>query len=668
MKKLILLILIILTASSARAEDKDPNPMKKLLQTAVSPIETIIGPATELDRIVVTPSRVEERLVSSSCSVSVVDEQDFNRQKVDAVKNALQEQVGLDVVQAGSFQGQTSLFTRGSNSNQTLILIDGVKAYDPISPNGAYNLANLTLDNVESIEIVRGPQSVLYGADAMAGVVSIISKRADKPYVTAEFSGGSFYTYDERVEVGAQTHGFHYSISASRLDTKGISQAQAKQNNQERDPYDRTSVATRIDYDIADVATIGATFRYLEAHYAIDQGANQDDDNAFVTSTDNFFTLYGTHRWTEWWEHSLKLGWMETKRLTIDDDSPGFGGFDFGRRKDFGKYFKIDYQSIFDIQKIDKIVAGYSYTEELGDYYSQYKDWLGAMVVDDMPKVFSREGDFYLENRFNYADRLTSTQGMRVGHHSQAGTFETYRIDASYLFATGTKVRGLVATGFRAPSLYQLYAQFVPPVFGFGGIGGGNPALQPEKSSSYEYGLDQYLFGEKMVAGVTYFHAVYRNLIDAPYDPTTGSFGQYVNIGKSQAHGIEATLRLKPIDSLRIESGFTFLKAWDFSNDQEMPRRPGRKFYVECFWQATEKLSGDLTVRYNGPRSDNLNTFVNTYKVKEYTVVDMVINYDISKTFSVYGKIDNLFNKYYEEVRGYTMAPFSAYGGVKAKF
>jgi len=662
MKKALCIAVIILSASAAMAEEKRQDTIGQILKAAVSPLETVLGPATELGRIVVTPSRVPEKIGSSSCSVSLIDSEVFDRKKIDTVKDALKEEVGLDIVSAGSFQGQTSLFTRGGNSNQTLILIDGVKAYDPISPNGAYNLAHLTLDNVDRIEIVRGPQSVLYGADAMSGIVNISSKKADKPYVLADFESGSFYTYSEHAEIGAETKGFHYSFSVSRLDTKGISQAEAKHGCYERDPYDRTCIAARVDYDIANIGTIGATYRNLQAHYAIDQGSDADDDNAFVTSIDNFITLFGSQALADWWQHNITLGWMETKRLTYDDNSPGFMGLDFTRRKDFGRYFRLDYQNTVDILRVDKLSMGYAYTEEMGQSCSQ-NNLGGPMVVDLMPKVFDREGDFYIENRLNIGDRLTSTQGMRVGHHSRAGTFETYRIDGSYLFPTGTKVRGLVATGFRAPSLYQLYAPPTPFMFG-----GGNPDLQPEKSSSYEYGIDQYLFGDKTVVSVTYFHALYRNLIDSPYDPTTWFSGQYVNIGKSQVHGIEASVMLKPVKDVRVEGGYTYQKCWDISNDQEMPRRPGRKFYVEGFFQVTDKLNCDLRVRYDGPRSDNLNTFANTYKVKGFTVVDAAVNYDISKNFSVYAKLDNLFNKYYEEVRGYTMAPFSAYGGVKAKF
>ncbi|MCX5685906.1 MAG: TonB-dependent receptor plug domain-containing protein, partial [Candidatus Omnitrophica bacterium] len=168
MKKILItcVVFALVISTTAFAEEKKDNFIKKLLETAISPIETVLGPVTELEKIIVSPSRFKEKLGASSCSISVIGQREFEAQKIDTVKDAMRDQVGLDIVERGAFQGQTSLFTRGADSNKTLIYVDGVKAYDPISPNGAYNLAHLTLDNVESIEVLRGPQSALYGSDA----------------------------------------------------------------------------------------------------------------------------------------------------------------------------------------------------------------------------------------------------------------------------------------------------------------------------------------------------------------------------------------------------------------------------------------------------------------------------------------------------------------------
>lgn len=654
MRKLVLVLvgLMIFSGIAFAEEKKKLEVLDKIVETAFSPIESVLGSVTDLDKIVVTPSKTEEKIGASSSSVSVIDKGDFERKEIDTVKDVLREEVGLDVVQSGAFQGTTSLFTRGGNSNQTLIMIDGIKAYDPISPNGAYNLAHLTLDNVDRIEVLRGPQSALYGSDAMAGVINIMSRKAEKAYVNASYEGGSFFTNKESVEIGAAVKKFHYSVASSRLDTKGISQAEAKNNNQERDPYDRTSVAARVDYDITENFDVGGTFRYTYAHFEYDDGfTRRDDDNLFGTYRETFFTLRSGLKLFDCWEQNIHLGWMDIMRRDFDDNPPAN---DFLRDKYTGKTFKFDYQNTLKVFDFDRVVIGYDYNEEIGDSY--YESSFG---VTDQPKVFSREGGFYVENRLNVADRLTATQGVRVSHHSRAGTFTTYRFDGSYLFATGTKVRGQIATGFKAPTLYQLFSPANPAW----AIGGGNPNLQPEKSLSYEYGMDQYLFGDKFSAGVTYFNTVYRNLIDAVYHPDTWVTDQYANVGKATVHGLEFSGKIKPVQAVTVSAGVTYQKTKNLQTGAELLRRPENKFFIECFWQALDKLSLDTRIRYNGPMSDS-----GGYKIKEYTVVDLVLNYDITKNFSIYGKIENALNKRYQETVGYGTAPFSVYGGVKAKF
>jgi len=651
MKKIVVVLLVcgILCAKVCSAEDKDEF-FSKLLKTAVSPIDSILGATTELDKIVVTPSRFEEKLGSSSCSISVVDSDDIDRQKLDTLKGTLRDQIGLDVVQKGAFQGQTSLFTRGADSNKTVIFVDGIKAYDPISPNGAYDLAHLTLDNVSSVEILRGAQSTLYGSDAMAGVINIASKKAEDTYVNGWFEGGQLYTYSENLELGSVANGFHYSASASQLCTKGISQLQAKNNNPEHDPYERTAVAARVDYDIADWASVGATMRYTNARFEYDDTI--DDDNLVGRYRETFFTLYGEHTILEHWKHSLRLGWMETIRRNFDDPPPAG---DYQRSNYLGKFFKLDYNHVIDFREIDTVVLGYDYTEEIGDSYNDY----GPGAVYDMPKASSREGDFYVENRLNIGDRLTSTQGFRVAHHSQAGTFSTYRFDASYLFVTGTKVRGLIATGYRAPGLFQLFTPRDPYMGA-----GGNPNLKPEKNFSYEYGADQYIFGDKLIMSATYFFAIYKDIIDA-VETAPWFYDDYKNVGKQSMHGIELSAKASPLKNLTIRGGYTYQKTKNIQTGRELLRRPENKFFIEWHWEIVPKLSMDCRLRYNGPQVESDLTLS---KGKEYTVVDMILNYDISKNFSVYSKILNLFDAHYEEAIGYGTLPFTAYGGVKVKF
>jgi len=662
MKKILMLLALLLIATSAFAEEKKEESMlKKILETAVSPIETILGPVTDLGQIVIAPTKTEEKMGSSSSSVTSINVSDAARIGEIKVEEGLRDVPSVDVVETG-FNGQTSVFIRGANSYHTLVMLDGVKLYDPMDPNGAFNFAHLTFDNLERVEVVRGPQSALYGSDAIGGLVSMETKKAMDTFVNVSFEGGSYYTTNESFDMGAYVNRLHFTFGGSQYNTKGISQAEAKNNNQERDPYDRTVFSARIDYDFTDNLTAGGTFRYTIAHFKYDN-FGIDYPNLHATHESHSFTQYIEQRLFDWWKYKINLGWMINLRRDFDDPFDGTMS-EYVRDKYYGKYFRLDYQNTFRILDIDSVAVGYEYMEELGHSYYEYAV-PGFNSVSNMPKVIARNGSFYIENRFNLKDRLTATQGMRVDHHSYAGTHVTYKLDGSYLLPTATKIRGVYATGFKAPTLYQLNAPAIPAaVWGGGAFGGGNPNLKPETSESYEYGLDQYILGEKVIASVVYFHNRFKNLINT----TTSNDGlfnttQYMNISKAYTYGVESELKFKPYDKISGVLSYTWMKTKDMSTDSELLRRPENKLRLQVNWKVFPRFETDLIVRYTGPRMDS-----GQNKLKQYTTTDATFNYELNKTFTVFTRIENLFNIHYQEVRLSGEPGINAYGGIRAKF
>lgn len=668
MKKILMLLAFLLIATSVFAEEKkEENILKKMLETAVSPIETVLGPITDLGQIVVAPTKTEEKIGSSSSSVTSINVSDAARIGEIKVEEGLRDVPSVDVVETG-FNGQTSVFIRGAASYQTLVMLDGIKLYDPMDPNGAFNFAHLTFDNLERIEVVRGPQSALYGSDAMGGLVSMETKKAMDTFANALFEGGSYYTTNEAFNIGSYVNRLHFTVGGSQYNTKGISKAIAKNNNPERDPYDRTVFSARLDYDFTDNLTAGGTFRYTLAHFKYDN-FGRDYPNLRATHENYSFTQYTEQRLFDWWKYKIILGWMINLRRDYDDLLAGSNA-NYQRDNYFGKYFRLDYQNTFKILDIDTIVVGYDYTEELGhSYYNLVNPNTATNIVTNMPKVIARNGSFYLENRLNYRDRLTATQGMRVDHHSYAGTHVTYKLDGSYLLPTSTKVRGSFATGFKAPTLYQLNAPASPayplwpggPVGG--AIGGGNPNLKPETSTSYEYGLDQYILGEKLIASVVYFNNRFKNLIGTTTDSVFYNTTQYMNISKAYTYGVESELKFKPYDKISGALSYTWMKTKDMSRDSELLRRPENKFRLQLNWKVFPRFETDLIVRYTGPRMDSGQT-----KLKQYTVTDVTFNYELNKTFTVFTRIENLFNKRYLEERLSGEPGINAYGGIRAKF
>jgi vitamin B12 transporter len=662
MKKILIILALFLMAASVFAEEKKSgNVVEKILETAISPIETVLGPVTDLGQIVVAPTKTEEKIGSSSSSVTSINVSDAARTGEIKVEGALRDVPAVDVVETG-FNGQTSVFIRGANSYHTLVMLDGVKLYDPMDPNGAFNFAHLTLDNLERVEVVRGPQSALYGSDAIGGLISMETKKAMDTFVNASFEGGSYYTTNESFDMGAYVNRLHFTLGGSQYNTKGISQAEAKNNNQERDPYDRTAFSARVDYDFTDNLTAGGTFRYTIAHFKYDN-FGIDYPNLHATHENYSFTQYVEQRLFDWWRYKINLGWMINLRRDFDDPFSGARS-EYVRDKYYGKYFRLDYQNTFRILDIDSIVVGYEHMEELGHSYYEYAV-PGFNSVSNMPKVIARNGSFYIENRFNLKDRLTATQGMRVDHHSYAGTHVTYKLDGSYLLPTATKIRGVYATGFKAPTLYQLNVPAIPAEFwGGGAFGGGNPNLKPETSDSYEYGLDQYMLGEKIIASVVYFHNRFKNLINT----TTSNDGlfnttQYMNTGKAYTYGVESELKFKPYDKISAALSYTWMKTKDLGTDSELLRRPENKLRLQVDWKVFPRFETDLVIRYTGPRMDS-----GQNKLKQYTTTDVTFNYELNKTFTVFTRIENLFNAHYQEVRLNGEPGINAYAGIRAKF
>ena len=665
MKKHLIVLLSIAFACTAYAGEKEGNPLfkgefvKKAIKLLTDPMEKVIGPVVKLGEIVVSPTRTPEKIGASSSSVTAQWASDFNKKKISAIKEALKDEQGLDVVKNGPFGGSTSVFMRGANSNHTQVMVDGIRLYDVMSPNAAYNFAHLTTTNVESIEVLRGAQSALYGSDAIGGVININTKKATEPFFKASFESGSFYTLKESVELGSTNNGFHYTMGFLREDTKGISKAEAKNNRPENDPYSLMSFSTRADYDIFDTLTTGLTARHTRNVNELDLGPN-DDPNYYEKTFESIYTGYVEHEAFDWWDYSARVAWMENERRYFDDnDGIGSAQVDYQRSWYTGYLFKFDYQNNFHVFDIDTLTIGYEFTKEIGDSWGDYN---GAL--SDMNKVFSHSNAFYVSNRLNYQDRLTLTTAMRVDKHSNAGTHTVWKCDSSYLLPFGMKLRGAWATGFKAPTLYQMHAPAFPGFWGWYIFDGGNINLQPEKSINWELGVDQYLWGENVIASCTYFYNVYRDLIGTrTIDPATFHTSAYLNIGKAFSRGVEASVIFRPLETVDVSANYTYMRTEDTDTDAPLLRRANRKCNVAVDWDVSPKLNVYFGLNYVGPRFD-----INSDKLKEYYYADFVLSYDVTDNMEVYGKLENVFDYKYQEVRNYGTSGIAAYGGVKAKF
>ena len=664
MKKIVLIFLALsfshglAMADSSESKSNKGDLVKNVIDIVTRPAEAIIGHVVELEKIVVSPDKIRESSFMSASSVSVIDDQDIESSQKKFVKDLITEYAGISQTQAGAFGGVSTVRIRGANPNQTLLIIDNMKVYDPASPDGAFNFTHLPFDNIQQIEITRGPQGTLYGSDAIGGIINIDSKKPYKPFFEAGIEAGSLHTLDEYVNFGGYEKGLHYSFAYSQFNTRGIPVADADTNPSihEVDPYLRKSFAGRLDYEIKDNLTIGATLRNIYARFRNDDSDPvtwllRDNDQLIGKSNLFLYSLYVEHQPIEAYDYSVRYSYMNNFRQDFDYPAGLSDWYD-------GRATRFDFQNNFHIKDFDIFTIGYDYLQELSDSY--YDDF--ANGVSDQPKVFARNSALYLQNKLHYKDIIGSTQSMRVDKHSQFGTHDTYKIDAFYLAPTGTKLRGVYSTGFKAPSLFQLHAAANPAFYFLGG----NPNLNPEDSKSYELGIDQYLFDKVLKLSATYFQIRFSNLIKYFTYPSGPLMFQstYQNVSKAKSAGMEYGAEVSLFkEKLKISANLTSMNTKDYSTDRELAKVPQNQFNININIKPIEKLLIGATMNHTGRYFD-----VGTDKIKQFTLIGLTADYAVTKEFSLFSRIDNVFNKHYEEIRGYGEPGLNAYGGVRAKF
>lgn len=612
----------------------------------------------KVGEVVVTATRMEMLTSEVGSSVTVISGEDIAKKQETTVLEVLRGVPGLDVVQNGGPGGTTAIFMRGAKSEHTLVMVDGVEMNDPISAGRAFNFADITIDNIERIEVIRGPQSTLYGSDAIGGVINIITKKGKgKPTFFVSGEGGSFNTFKEGAGLNGSNDLFNYSLSVSRLDTEGISVANEKDGNSEKDGYENTSVSSRLGLTPTDNLDVDFILRYNDAKTDLDNsgGVSGDDPNYRSETKQTFFrTVASIILFDELWEQKAGISFSNTERDLSNDTDPAHLK-DLSRGSFDGQSIKFDWQHNLYLHKSNTITFGLETEEDKGksDYYSEsvYGPYSSTLTEQK-----ARTSGYYLQDQIKLWNSFFTTLGVRLDDHSKFGSEVTYRIASSYLVQrSGTRLKATYGTGFKAPSLYQLFA----PATDYGPIG--NENLKPEGSKGWDVGFEQGLLDDKLMLGATYFNNSFDELID--FDYAQG----YMNISKAVSNGVESFVSLKPIEELTLTANYTYTHTEDKSTGDALYRRAKNKLGVDISYSFPEKGDVNLGIIYVGKRDNkDFSTYPETrVALDSYTLVNLAGSYRITKNVAIFGRIDNIFDEEYEEVLGYGTPGLSAYAGIK---
>jgi len=541
---------------------------------------------------------------------------------------------------------QTTVRIRGAENAHTLVLLDGVEVNSPWF--GDFDFADLMVDNIERIEVVRGPQSALYGSEAMGGVINIITKKGEEKRKLSLFAeGGNQGSYREGLDINGAWKKFNYSLSFSRTDIGG---------QFDRDEYGNYSVSGQVGFDITDRASIGLTSRYVNTQKELGLTINEfvyplevyfDENNLLEKEFINTTLVYDQVLF-DWW--ALKLtgsvvddGLEVTNPLDRGAILPNFSNFE---DIEFTTYH-FDFQNNFYPMEWAAIATGFEYERDKLSHFQLLS--LGDIpLLQDSSSRTRNNKAFYLQGSFNWKDVFFLNTGVRVDDYSDFGTDTNVKLSAAYIIKpTHTKLRGGWGTGFRAPDFRMLYF----PMFG-------NPDLKPEESESYEIGLEQSLWKERIGFDVTYFHQHFKDLIKKR--------PQAVNIARARSQGVEVGLQITPIDNLRFRANHTYLDTEDKETGEELTGRSRNRWNFNLCYRFLERLHLNLDLNLTSSQFyeeglDIVDVNGNLLEGRNpgYSKLDVALAYDLpaksryTKNLQLFGRIDNLFDEDYHEVKGF---------------
>jgi vitamin B12 transporter len=615
-------------------------------------------PVVQTEEVVTSATKTPVPVSHLTSAVEVITGEQMQEQKYKTVVDALRLAQGLAVFSNGGPGTDASVRIRGGGAAQTLVLIDG--AIVNSATTGAYNFANLTTDNIERVEILRGAQSMLWGSDAMGGVINIVTKRGTGATTASSFfEYGSFNSIREGGALSGKKGPVDFSMTLSRWDFTGFSTTDYRLGAAERDSFRNWQASSRLGVELPKDGRLEFDFRWMNGSVDLDNISAPPRDVFASKNKSQQFVFSGNYEQaiTRWWNQKLTLARSQeaslflpgslqrnliTGGLSVPSGSPNETRVLSNR---------LEWQH--NVQVVDPLLLTFGY---------QFREQQGENDTGLPSKVISSNAGF-AQAQLNLWDRVFGTAGIRQDNYNVFGDATTYRLTGGYLHKeTDTKLRTSYGTGFRAPSINELSF----PNFG-------NSNLKAEKSQSFDAGVDQELFGKRLRLSGGYFWNRYRDQIVTTFDPVAcapfSTFGFCpLNVASSSTKGWEAsfaykqTLDLPFLKAFDVQGQYTNTMTRDLSNGSRLPRQPVDQWSLQVGYQPIEPVRVILTGRFVGTR---FNTTGDRQNIGGFDVWNLTTNYNVTKRVEAYVRVDNLFNQRYQEILNAGTPIRSIYFGVR---
>jgi len=604
--------------------------------------------APQSDEVIVTAVRTPTPVNQVASSIAVLDKAALDASQRFVVSDVIARTPGVTASRTGGFGTTTGIRIRGAESDQTVVVIDGVKLNDPSAPGGGYDFGDLFVGDAAQIEILRGPQSTLWGSQAIGGVVNIVTQLPTTGVRgSGEAEGGSRGTASARANVGGSQNGISWELAGNAFRTDGISAIAPEFGGHERDGYRHYGTSGRILADLSDDVSLDLRGYWSHGKVGLDSSFGPPDVADYQRST-NWTGYAGLN--VALFDGALKnrVGYTRDQ-IDRDNIDPTIASGDDRTFIAHGRNQHIEYQGDLALAKGWNAIFGaeheHSRFSAISPQYQVAPD-RGNVSIDSV----------YGQINGNPVDHLTVTGGLRYDHHQTYGGHALFSGGAVWS-SGGTTIRASYGEGFKAPTLYQLYSAY------------GNLALDAERAHGWDAGVEQK-FGRHVTASLTYFDRETRNLIEFAGSPPRADrpFGYYQNVDKANAHGVEAAAAAH-FGGLTLDANYTWTDAEDRSagttHDKDLIRRPRNTANADVTYAWSFGLTTTVAVTH---ASHAFEDNANTIRLDGYTLVDFRAEQPIGHGLSLFGRVENIGDRHYETAYRYGTLGRSFYGGVRAKF
>lgn len=605
---------------------------------AATPNYTVISDRVEVyepQTIVVTALRTPTNIENTGNQVTIIESEEINNRQTATIAELLATQPGITIDRSGNTGSFSSVRIRGAEGAQTLVLLDGVRMNDVAQPAAGFDFGSLVTGNIDRIEILRGPSSVLWGSQAVGGVVSL-STRAPSEMLSSRIRGE--YGYADTVRTYADlsdTVGpVSYLIGGGHERSDGIS---AAANGTERDGFRASAANAKVLVRLADNVNVDLRGNYLGTRFSFDGFppplySLADTGEYSKTNSLSGYAGLNVSLFDDKFKNRASYSRVKLNRYNYEsDNTENFHSVGINER--------FEYQGTLELGSTKAI---FGYEHEASDFKTRYNysGWLGGnTATTNVDSIYGQVSTKPLSN-------LTVNAGIRRDWHSGYGNETTFGADAAYVFGN-TTLRASYGEGFKAPTLYQLYGDY------------GNQNLLAETAKGFDLGVS-HKFNDHFDITANYFKRNTNNQIDFDLGTYT-----YNNLDTTSAHGAEVIVAFVPLSNLAMSANYTYTESIDKNTKLDLPRRPRHSVSVRGDYTWKNGLATGATIRYVGGAWENAN---NTNKIDSYVLVDATIRYPFTEKLELTGRIENVFNESYQTAKGYGTYPRAGYIGIRAKY